>query len=294
MADVVVHFGRAVADGSDVLEKHRPAVGDGDDQFAQLLDPHERLADVHAEVRIEAVRLAGGLRHVGRLEGLGDPQRRDVIGLHAVGVEIDVGDARAAADGVGPRDVPDRREAEDQLIGDASEDVVVGGGTGEREVDDGHVVDLDRLDDPALHARRDDVEVLVDALVQLDEAAFAVFADVEADGDDGLVRAGHRVDVLDAVDLVEDLLQRGGDELLDLFGAVAGEVDVHIGQRDDDLRVFLAGGQQQRAEPDQQRDQDQHDRKVRVQKDPDDRVGQPVLMAGRRSPGAAGCAGHQS
>ena len=62
----------------------------------------------------------------------------------------------------------------------------------------------------------DDVQVLVDLLVELDQAPLAVLAHVVANGDDRLVLAAHRVDVFHAVDLVEDLLQRRGDQLLDL------------------------------------------------------------------------------
>ena len=120
----------------------------------------------------------------------------------------------------------------------------------QRQRDDRHVVDLDRLDDPAGHAGRHEVHVLVDLLVELDQAPLAVLADVVANGDDRLVLAAHRVDVLDAVDLVEHLLQRRGDQLLDLRGRVAGEADVDVGQRHDDLRVFLARRQPQRRQPD--------------------------------------------
>ena len=142
----------------------------------------------------------------------------------------------------------------------------------------GHVVDLDRLDDPAGHARRHDVEVLVDLLVELDQAPLAVLAHVVADGDDRLVLAAHRVDVLDAVDLVEDLLQRRGDQLLDFRRRVAGEVDVHVGQRHDDLRVFLARRQPQRRQADDRGQQDQDEREVRLQEDLHDPVREVVFL----------------
>ena len=118
-------------------------------------------------------------------------------------------------------------------------------GAGQRERDHRHVVDFHRLDDPAGHAGRDDVQVLVELLGELHQAPLAVLAHVVADGDDRLVLAAHRVDVLDAVDLVEDLLQGRGDQLLDLGGRVAGKADVHVGQGDDDLRVLFARRQAQ-------------------------------------------------
>ena len=138
-------------------------------------------------------------------------------------------------------------------------------GQRQRERHDGHVVDLHRLDDPAADAGRNDVEVFVDLLVELHQASLAVFADVVANGDDRLVLAAHRIDVLDAVDLVEDFLQRRGDQLLDFRRRMAGKVDVHVGQRHDDLRVFLARRQAQGRHADNRCQQDQNDREIRLQ-----------------------------
>ena len=89
----------------------------------------------------------------------------------------------------------------------------------------------------------------------------------------------HRVDVLDAVDLVEDLLQRRGDQLLDFGRRVAGEVDEHVGQRHDDLRVFLARRQPQRGQADDRGQQDQDQREIRLQEDLDDAIGEAVFAA---------------
>ncbi len=60
--------------------------------------------------------------------------------------------------------------------------------------------------------------MLVEPLEELDEASLAVLADVEPDGDDRLILTRHAINVLDAVNLIEDLLQRSGDKLLDLVG----------------------------------------------------------------------------
>ena len=150
---------------------------------------------------------------------------------------------------------------------------------GQRQRDHRHVVDLHRLDDPAGHAGRDDVQVLVDLLVELDQAPLAVLAHVVADRDDRLVLAAHRVDVLHAVDLVEDLLQGRGDQLLDLRRRVAGEVDVDVGQGHDDLRVFLARRQAQGRQADDRGQQNQDDREVRLQEDLHDPVREVVFLA---------------
>ena len=101
----------------------------------------------------------------------------------------------------------------------------------ERQGDDRNIVDLDRLDDPASHAWWNDVLVLVKLLEELDEAPLAVLADVEPDRDDRLVLTSHAVNIFDTIDLVEHLLQRRGDELLDLIGREPGSIDHDVGQR---------------------------------------------------------------
>jgi len=156
-------------------------------------------------------------------------------------------------------------KAIDNFLGDAAQGGIVAGGAGQRQRDDGNVVDFDGLDDPAGHARRNDVGVLLNLVVELDQAPLAVFADVEADGDDALAGARHRVDVLDAVDLVEEFFQAGGDELFDLGGAAAREIDDDIGQGHDDLRLFLARRDQQRHRADCQGQEHQQQREVRVE-----------------------------
>ena len=171
------------------------------------------------------------------------------------------------------------------FLGDAPQGHVVGGPAGQRERDHRHVVDFHRLDDPAADAGRNDVQVLVELLGELHQAPLAVLAHIVANGDDRLVLAAHRVDVLDAVDLIEDLFQGRGDQLLDFGRRMAGKIDVHVGQGDDDLRVLLARRQAQGRQADDRGQQNEDDRQVRFQKDLHDPVREVVFLACGRAGG---------
>ena len=198
---------------------------------------------------------------------------------HAVRVHEDLHHARLPADDIGPRHVRHACQPLRDLLGHAAQGAAVGRCAGKREGHHGHVVDLDRLDDPAADARRNDVQILAEFLLKLDQASLAVFAHVVANRDDRLVLAAHRVDVLDAVDLIEDLFQGRGDQLLDFGRRMAGEIDVDIGQRHDDLRVFLARRQSQGRQADDRCQQDQNEREVRFQEDLHDPIREAVFLA---------------
>ena len=113
-----------------------------------------------------------------------------------------------------------------QLVGDLVEAVVgplagVGGVGRQRQVDDRDVVDA-AADDQRLGdslGQRDDVGA--DLLVDAQERDVLVGADQEARGDDDLVVLGLRIDVLDAVDALDDVLERPGDEFDRVLGLVA-------------------------------------------------------------------------
>jgi len=61
----------------------------------------------------------------------------------------------------------------------------------EGRVDDRHIVDLDWFDDPSRDTGRHAIQVLLDLVVQLDEAVFPVFAHEEPHRDHGCTRPGH-------------------------------------------------------------------------------------------------------
>ena len=68
-----------------------------------------------------------------------------------------------------------------------------------------------------------------------------VGADEKARGDDDAIVLGLRIDVLDAVDALDDVLQRTRDEFDRLVGLVAIGRDDDIDHRHADLRLLLPG-----------------------------------------------------
>ena len=132
---------------------------------------------------------------------------------------------------------------------------------------DGNVIDFDGLHNPAADAGRNLIGIRVDLVVQFDERIFAILAHVEPNRDDAVAGPGHRVHVLDPVDLVQQLFQATRDLLLDFLGGQPRRADEHVRHRHDDLRFFLAGRQQQCHQAEQQRNDHQQNGDVAPQKD---------------------------
>ena len=116
----------------------------------------------------------------------------------------------------------------------------------ERQRQDRHVVDGLGLDEREGDAVRDAVEVRLQLLVELHQAALHVLAHLEAHDDQALAGARGGVDVFDAGDFPEQLLHRPGGALLDFLGAEAGHGHQHVDHRHLDLRLLLARQQERR------------------------------------------------
>ena len=109
-----------------------------------------------------------------------------------------------------------------------------------RERENRHVVNGLGLDERRGNAVRNAVEVLLQLLVQLHDAALHVLADLEAHDDQALAGARGGVDVFDAGNFPEQLFHRARGAFLDFLGAEAGHGDQHVHHRDFDLRLLLA------------------------------------------------------
>jgi len=103
-----------------------------------------------------------------------------------------------------------------------------------------------------------------------DEAVVTVSAHGEAHGDERAPGMRHGVHVLDAVDLMQELLQRRRDQPLDLGGRQPRRFHDDVGQRHDDLRLLLARCHVERDRAAEQRDQDEQRRDVVLEEDIDD------------------------
>ena len=238
--------------GGDVLQKHRLIVSDTDHQVAQLFRSAQRDSRIDTHDGIRARELAGWQRDVRSSNRALHFQDTQVVCSQQVGIERDSHGARLAADNGRTGNLRQSGQPFDEFLADTPQRMAVLAGAGQRQCDDRHVVDLNRLDYPSSDAGRHAVLVLVQLLEEFDEAAFAILSDEEPHRDDRLILARLAVDILDAVDLIEHSLQRRRDQLLDFGRRVAGEVDVDVRHRHDDLRVFFPRCHQQRRPADDQ------------------------------------------
>ena len=248
----------AVDDRRDIPQMDRGSVDDVDDRAAQRLGALEAGAGFDGDVAIGLVEAAGQGTHVRERERPGDVEGRGPTRGEGLGIEQRGDDPRPPA--VDRRRIRARHvlESDLELFGNPPEDVVVDLGriAPECRDPDRHVVDLERLDDPARDALRNPVDVGVQLRMDLEQALLAILADEEADGHGGAARLRDGVDMLDAVDLGQQLLDAGRDVALDLDRREAGRLDEHVGERHDDLGLFLP---RRRPERDDARDRgDRH------------------------------------
>jgi len=239
--DVLDRFLAAVDHRGDVADVDRLALGDADDHVPDVGGAGQELAHLQGELTVVGGEPAAGEAPVERAERAVHLHGRQAVGGEPVRVEHHPDLAALAADDGGRRHVGGLLDGIVHLGGDATQVEVAVALAPERQRQDGHVVDGARLDERLGGARRDEVEIGVHLLVELDDAVFLVLADVEADDGHGHPRAGCGVDVLDARDLPDQLLHGLGDPLLDFLGAGAGHGHEDIEHGHLDLRLLLAG-----------------------------------------------------
>ena len=130
----------------------------------------------------------------------------------------------------------------------------------QRDAHHRHVVDALGLDQRLAHAdaRRQPVLVRKHLVVQAHDRRLALDADGELDGQHRHARTAGRIDVLDALDFRQLLLQRRAHELLDVARAGTDERHEHVRHRHVDLRLFLPRGDQHRDQAQQQAQQREH------------------------------------
>ena len=122
----------------------------------------------------------------------------------------------------------------------------------QRQRDDRHVVDAAADDQRLGDAGGNAVIVGANFLVHAQDRIVRRGADEEARGDEDPVVDRVGVDVLDAVDRLDDGLERLGDELDGVLGLEAVGRDEDIDHRHRDLRLFLARQSDERDEAERQ------------------------------------------
>ncbi len=208
--------------------------------------------------------LLAAVAHLSRLEGAvgarnlaGQLLQSDAIERQALRVGRDADFLRLIAGNVGEADVVEFRQFDLQLTRHAADTVggPVGGGLKLRrqgEDDDGDVVDAASDDQRFGDSTRNAIDIGSDLLMHAQDRGIRTGADEKARGDHDLVVARLRIDVLDAVDALDDGFERFGDELHGIFGPepIGLHHDVDHGNRN--LRLFLARQGDQCHEPDGQ------------------------------------------
>ena len=110
----------------------------------------------------------------------------------------------------------------------------------ERQADDRHIVDAAPDDQRLRDADRDAVHVGAHLLVHAQDRFVGFRADEKARGYKHLVVIGLAVDVLDAVDRLDDGFERLGHEPRRILRLEAIRANLDIDHRHRDLRLFLA------------------------------------------------------
>ena len=195
--------------------------------------------------------------------------QRHAIDGEALGIRLDADLVRAAADDIGRADIVDLGEFVLQLLRDLEERIVrpLAGAVrprGQREVDDRHVIDAAADDQRLGDALGQFADMGADLLMHARDRSILIRADEEARGDDDAVVLGLRVDMLDAVDALDDVLERARHQLDRLVGLVAVGLDDDVDHRDADLRLFLARQrvERQRAGDDGRQQQERRQRRI--------------------------------
>ena len=267
-------------DAGDVLDVDRTSVPRRNQQEADVGNAGQGLARRHAANRAGIADLSGHERAVGVLH-LGD----ELLQRHAeqrqffrIGLDPDL--LGAAAGNVGQADAVDLHQFRAQLVGEFVE-ILVGPALGglrlrrKRQHGHGDVVDAAADDQGLGNADRDAVEIGADLLVNAKDGVLGLGSDQEARGDHDAVVFGLAVDVLHAIDALDDGLERLGDQFDRIRAAQAVGVDADVDHGDADLGLFLARNHDHGDHADHQRRQQEQRRQRRTDGGP----GQPARQS---------------
>ena len=169
-----------------------------------------------------------------------------------------------------------------QFLGDLIEAIIrpcarfVGQGR-EGEIDDRHVVDAAADDERLGNAFRQVGDVGANLLVHPQGRRVLVRPDQETRRDHDPVVRGLRIDMLDAVDGLDDVLERPGDEFDRLVRLVAVGLNDNVDHRHADLRLLLARQRGDGEAARQYRCDEQERRQRRIDERAGEKAGKPEL-----------------
>ena len=246
----------ALTDRGHVGEEHRLAVLQADHQLRHLRRVGEKTPGAHRHIMVLRHPFAGLGHHVGRAQGI-----RQVADRHAVRgqfrrIQLHHHRPLGRADGVDVARAGHALQFGFQRVRNLSQlgRALRGVVAPQRERHHRHVVDAHRPHQRLAHAQvgRHEALVLEHLVVQPHDRGLPRHADLELHRDHRHAGPAHRVDVLDAFELGQLLLQRIGHQVLDVVHVGAGERHHHVGHGHVDLRLFLARRDHHRDQAEQQ------------------------------------------
>ena len=269
-ANVLGGLFAAIGHFGDVAHEHRLVVGHAGHHVAHVFGGAQKLAGFEQVFAVGGVELAGGQAAVGEPERAGHLQRREVVAREFAFIEDDADFAPLPADQRDGGDIGHLLDGVVHLGRDAPQFEIAVAVAGKRQRQNRHIVDGSRLHQRLRGARRDEVEIGGQLLIEADDALLFVLPHVETHDGQGHAGAGSGVDVLDAGDLPQQFLHRLGDALFHFVGRCAGHLHEDVDHGHDDLRLFLARQFPDGEAADQQRAGD--DQRSQLGRDP--RVGE--------------------
>ena len=284
--NIMRRWRRAIAHVRHIAQIHRFAVRYADDQLADFLRILQIRAGFHRHGLIASEQLANRHADVGRLQSLTNFIHAHATGGHAHRVQLDHDRTPRPADGFHFARAIDAFEFSFQALCHTFEFACVGLRifVVQRQRDDRYVVNAFGLDDRRHHAQplRQPVAVGIERVVQTNQCFGARHADFVLHRHHRHTGARHGHDVLDAGDLPEHLLGRCRHHALDILSRCAGKRNQYVRHGDVDLRFFFARRDQHGENPQQQRDQRQQRRNLRILEKCGDATGYAHFVIGFR------------
>ncbi len=267
--DIAIGLIGTVLHPRHVGHEYRPALGNPHHQLLDVRAAGQEGAGLHQQLAVVLDQRAGRLGSVADLEGVADVLGGNTVGIHPLRVHDHPHHAVRPAQCFNFARALDPLQLDfggmghlPQLVG-AAGDILRPQG----QADDRHVVDADRLDDRLAHAEigGDPVAMRLDSVVQAHQGLGAILAHLVLHGQHRHAGARHGVDVLDAGNKRQHLLGRRRHQAFHVLGGSAGEGNEHVRHGNVDLRLFLARRHHHGEQAEQEGDERDQRRHLRLQ-----------------------------
>ena len=267
-----------------VADIDRTSVAGRDQQQADIGNALQGLARHHGQAAVRLAQRTQQERSIGMLHLVHELAEGHAVERQALGIRLDADLVGPAAHDIGEAEVRNLDQLVLQLHGDVVEGVVVPAVAGGRrqirprrqgQGDDRHVVDAPSDDQRVGNPQRDPIHIGPDLLMHPENRRILVGSDIEAGRDDHMVVEGLGIDMLDAVDALDDILEGLGHELRGIDGLETRRLHMDVDHGHADLRLLLAREAAQRQKPHGQRGEQQQGRQRRI----DEIAGQAARQA---------------